>query len=93
MIVTVRANGKSLKASWPSATVTFCGVKLRDRKCSEESKNPDSAGGDIRINFGSIAVDGWDLDMGEIYGKKGNQEYGWITNNQKRVRTRKANGD
>jgi len=38
--------------AWPSSSITFCGEKIKNRNCNEDSKDPDNVGGNIRIAFG-----------------------------------------
>lgn len=39
-ITIIYEGSKSTTATWPGPGVTFCGSKIKDRKCDKKSVNP-----------------------------------------------------
>lgn len=67
-MITVKTSKKSIKTVFPSGSVEFCGAKLPDRTCNSDSKDPDGAGGPIKISFGIDETESYSLDRGEVFG-------------------------
>jgi hypothetical protein len=94
LIVTMEDTGKEKKYTWPSSDIDFCAARIKERSCDPESVNPDKSATDsVKFSFGKDAVEGYVLDKGEKYGKKGKIEYGWGADSTKNVRRRKGNGN
>jgi len=78
MIVTVRVNaGDEFKATWPGATLKFCGEMIKDRICDKGSIDPDGPGGAVKISFGKTETPGWNLDDGSEFKERAGISYGW----------------
>ena len=82
---------------WPNKDkLAYCGEMVKNRNCDKNSTNPDSTANDvIRIAFGPAPnkVEGYVLDEGREFSKKGELEYGWSRDISNLARSRHVNSD
>lgn len=99
--ITIKKEGYGPEANveiqWPNPErVTYCGEMIKDRNCDKNSTNPESLASEkIKIAFGPgpNKLEGYTLDDGKAFGKKGQLEYGWSRDVSNLARTRNVNSD
>jgi len=71
----------AIDVQWPNPNqVDYCGEKLSDRDCNEESKKPDSEKGfEVKICFTPMGKcpGEYKVDDGSAFGDHGSLKYGW----------------
>lgn len=99
--LTIKKEGYSAENNeiiqWPNKEkLVYCGEMVKDRNCDKNSTNPNSlASQQVKIQFapGAPKVQGYLIDQGKEFNKKGDLEYGWSRDVSTLARTRNINSD
>jgi len=90
----MESTGEIKTLTWPGSDVDYCGSRIKGRSCDPDSIDPNKAASDnVKVNFGKDAVEGYILDHGQKFSKKGKLNYGWVSDATTNVRVRKGNGN